>query len=204
MRALAACFLSLALFLPTTGCSGRNNYLTNRVADFGDIIRVHVMAGAGVGVKLEATRLLHAGGVYTHNTFAWGWGNRSLVAWRESIRSWGLIVGHYSEEISGPIDRWSGDYGWTFGDGGLGFETATGELDLDLLTFRGTLMLFIGLDLEVRLGEVIDFVAGIFQFDPSGDDRDYENMRRADMPEKEEDAEAAEAMPDEPVESSPE
>jgi hypothetical protein len=179
MRAIAAVILSLALILP--GCS-RDNYLTNRVADFSDIIRFQLMAGAGVGLKVEATRLLQLGGVYTHNNYAWGWANRSLGAWRESIRSWGLIVGHYSEEVSSPRDYYSGDYGWTFGDGGLGFQTATGGLDLDLLTFRGTAMFLIGVDLEVRLGEVIDFIAGIFQFDPAGDDRDYENMKTPDMP----------------------
>ncbi|MDG2148736.1 MAG: hypothetical protein P8N09_04345 [Planctomycetota bacterium] len=176
MRALATLLLSLALFLP--GCSGRDNYLTNRVADFSDIIRVQFMAGAGVGAKVEATRLLQLGFVYTHNNFAWGWANRRLGAWRESIRSWGLIVGHYSEEVGPPMDYYSGDYGWTFGENGVGFQTATGGLDLDLLTFRGTAMLFLGADLEVRLGEVIDFIAGIFQFDPAADDRDYENMRR--------------------------
>jgi len=188
MRAFATLLLSLALFLP--GCSGRDNYLTNRVADFSDIIRVQVMAGAGVGAKVEATRLLQLGFVYTHNNFAWGWANRRLGAWRESIRSWGLIVGHYSEEVGPPMDYYSGDYGWTFGKDGLGFQTATGGLDLDLLTFRGTLMFGVGADLEVRLGEVIDFIAGIFQFDPAADDRDYENMRRREASEAKADDEA--------------
>jgi len=188
MRAIAAFILSIALILP--GCSGRDNYLTNRVADFSDILRVQVMAGAGVGLKVEATRLLQLGFVYTHNNFAAGWANRRLGAWRESIRSWGLIVGHYSEEVSSPMDYYSGDYGWTFGEDGVGFQTATGGLDLDLLTFRITGMFGIGADVEVRLGEVIDFIAGIFQFDPAGDDRDYENMRRREEVEGEADDKA--------------
>ena len=35
------------------------------------------------------------------------------------------------------------------------------------------MMLGIGFDMELRVGEVVDFVAGIFQFDPAGDDGDY-------------------------------
>ncbi len=180
MRALAACLLFSLTLLP--GCASRDNYLVNRVADLSDILRVHVMAGPGIAAKIEATRLLHAGGEYTHNSFAWGWHNRAIGSWRESVVSWGLLVGHSHEEISEPIGTYAGNYGWTFGEGGMGFETANGGLDLDLLTFRGTAMFFLGVDLEVRVGEVLDFVAGIFQFDPAADDRDYENMRRADLP----------------------
>ncbi len=181
MRALAACLLTSLLVFPA--CATRDNYVVNRVADFSDILRVHLMFGPGIAVKAEATRLLHLGGAYTHNTFAWGWHNRAVGAWRESIRSWGLLVGHHEEEIGPPLDYYSGDYGWTFGEGGMGFQPATGEFDLDLLTFRAQLMLLIGIDLEVRVGEVLDFVAGIFQFDPAADDRDYENMRSVDEPE---------------------
>jgi len=176
MRVLAASLLALALM---PGCSSRDNYLVNRAADFSDILRFHVMAGPGIGLKLEATRLLHLGGVYTHNMYAFGWHNRAIGSWKESVKSWGLLVGHYSEETD-PIPYYSGDYGWTFGDEGMGFSASDQGNDLDLLTFRGQLIFLIGVDLEVRVGEVLDFIAGIFQFDPAGDDRDYEAMRQPD------------------------
>lgn len=192
MRLLAVCLLSAVL---APGCASGKNYAINRSADLADIIRGHIMFGPGIAVKLEATRLLHAGGTYTHNTFAWGIHNRAISAWRESSWSWGLIVGAHHEDVTG-VDYVSGSYGWDFtGEGESGvFKTATGGLDLDLLTCRGTLMLFVGLDLEVRVGEVLDFIAGIFQFDPSGDDADYESMRRP--------AEPVEPIESEPVESA--
>ena len=120
MRVLAASLLTLAL---KPACASRDNYLVNRAADFSDILRFHVMAGPGIGLKLEATRLLHLGGVYTNNMYAFGWHNRAIGSWRESVRSWGLLVGHYSEEVE-PIAYYSGDYGWTFGDDGMGFSAS--------------------------------------------------------------------------------
>ena len=198
MRALAASILTLALILP--GCA-RDNYMTNRVADFSDIIRLQLMAGAGVGLKVEATRMIQLGGVYTHNNYAWGWANRSLGAWRESIRSWGLLFGHYSEDVSPPRNFYSGDYGWTWPNGVMEFQPASaGGTDLDLLTFRGTLMFLIGVDVEIRVGEVFDFLAGLLQFDPAGDDRDYEAMKTPDA----KDAPAADSTSEEPATSNPE
>jgi hypothetical protein len=192
MRPLAICILAAAL-LPA--CATRDNYLVNRVADFSDILRLHVMAGPGIAVKADAFRMVHVGGAYTENVYAWGWHNRAIGSWKESIRSWGLIVGHHSEEIIG-LDRYSGDYGWQFGDGGLSLQPATGSFDLDLLSFRVQLAFLVGVDVELRLGEVLDFVAGIFQFDPAGDDRDYENMRKADLPEPMDASGEEDAMPE--------
>jgi len=178
MRILSVCLLSLAL-LPS--CASRNNYVINRGADLADILRIHVMFGPGIAAKVEATRLLHLGAEYTHKTFAWGFHNREVGAWRETIWSWGLVVGAHNEQIE-RIDRVSGSYGWAFGGEGGAFHAAEGAGGLDLLTFRGTLMLVVGLDLEVRVGEVLDFLAGLAQFDPSGDDRNYETMKAPDEP----------------------
>ena len=168
MRSVLASLLALAL-LPA--CAS-NDYLNNRGADFVDILRGKVMFGPGIGLKGEATRVIHAGILYNHNSFAAGLGNRELGVWRESAFSWGLIVGHHEEIDTNPIPYLSGSYGWNFsGDEGGGvFETSGYGGALDLLTFRATAMLVVGIDLEVRVGEVLDFLAGIFQFDPSGDD----------------------------------
>ena len=188
MRLLAAACLIAATAL-TPGCA-RNNYLTNRVADLGDIIRVSGMAGAGIAIKGEATRLLHLGGAFTHEVYAAGWHNRALGTWQESVRSWGLIVGYHDEIDITKIGEYSGSYGWTFGEGGMSFQPAAdGKYNLDLLTFRIQLMLLLGIDFELRVGEVLDFVAGIFQFDPAGDDKDYESM---ETPERAEPAPAEE------------
>ena len=199
MRVLATCLLTLTL-LPA--CTTRDNYLVNRGADLADIIRLQVMAGPGIAVKVEATRLLHLGGAYMQNVYAFGLHNRAIGAWRHTTKSWGLLVGHHEEETD-PIPYYSGDYGWTFGDEGMAFQPATGEFDLDLLTFRVQLMFLIGVDAEVRVGEVLDFIAGIFQFDPAADDRDYENMREADVP-RYDDAPDGGTVIEEPLPGDPE
>ena len=193
MRLLSACVLTLACLVPA--CANGNNYAVNRAADLGDILRLHVMGGPGVGIKAEATRLLHAGFLYERDVWAYGIHDRAIGPWRENILSWGLVVGHHSEELDG-IPRLSGDYGWSFADEDSGGIFSSGDEDgrltMDLLTFRGSIMLLVGLDLEVRVGEVLDFVAGIFQFDPAADDRDYENMRAVEEPVVEEAEPAAE------------
>lgn len=181
MRLLAVCLFSLVLAAP--GCSSGRNYGINRVADLGDILRLHGMAGPGAGVKLEATRLLHAGLLYEKDVYAWGVHDRAIGPWRETVFSWGILVGHHGEEMEG-IPRLTGDYGWSFADGEGGIFQAgdeDGQLSLDLLTVRGSAMMLIGIDLEVRVGEVLDFVAGIFQFDPAGDDIDYDELGEPDL-----------------------
>lgn len=176
MRALAvACLVTLAL-LP--GCNMRNKYLVNRGGDLADIVRGHVMFGPGIAAKVEVTRLLQFGFALEHSVVAAGIHNRAIGAWRENVVSWGLLIGHHHEETTG-VPRVTGSYGWTFGDSGDRFETAAGTT-LDLITLRVTGMFLLGLDFELRLGEVFDFVAGIFQFDPSGDDIDPDLLRPAE------------------------
>jgi hypothetical protein len=175
--------LGLLLAAPLlTACASTSagDYFINRGADLVDILRMHVAAGMGVAVKAEATRFIHLGIVWEDDCWAWGLANREVCKWNESIWSWGLLVGHWDEEsVVGTSDgRVSGSYGWVFGEKGNGFQMADEHNMLDVLTFRGTLMLGIGIDLEIRVGEVLDFVAGIFQFDPAGDDIQASKMKK--------------------------
>jgi hypothetical protein len=169
MRSVLALILGLAL-LPA--CATQSDYLNNRGADVADILRGKLMFGPGIGIKAEATRVLHAGILYSRRAFAIGLGNREAGTWRESVLSWGALVGYHDEYETEPIPYLSGSYGWNFagGDDGGVFETSGHGGALDLLTFRLSAMLVIGFDIELRVGEIIDFFAGIAQFDPSGDD----------------------------------
>jgi hypothetical protein len=180
MKRLAACLLALAL-LPS--CASRNNYLLNRGADLADVVRGHVMFGPGIAAQVEVTRVLGLGVTYTRDVFAWGLANRELGSWRESVFGWGFLVGHHYERKVDPLGSISGSYGWNFGQAeGGAFEASVGGTGLDLLTIRATFMLVVGIDIEVRIGEMFDFVAGVFQFDPAGDDLDYASMDRRDPP----------------------
>jgi len=175
--------LGLLLALPLlTACASTSagDYFINRGADLVDILRLHVAAGKGVAVKLDATRFITAGITWEDDVWAWGLATRELTKWQESVFSWGILVGYHDEKsIVGTSEgRLSGSYGWQFGEKGNGFQMADPDNMLDVLTFRGTVMLGLGVDLEVRLGEIIDFLAGIFQFDPAGDDIAASKMKQ--------------------------
>lgn len=168
--------LSLALAaasLPGCSATEANNYVLNRGGDIADVIEFQLMAGRGIAAKAEATRLVHLGGAYQEDVGAIGLAHRELARWSATARSWGLLFGYHEETDVTRIGRFSGSYGWNFYDEGPGaFQEADPLNQLDLLTFRATLMLFLGVDLQLKVGEVVDFVAGIFQFDPAGDDVD--------------------------------
>jgi hypothetical protein len=176
---LAACLLSLAL-LPSCASTSAGDYMLNRGGDLVDIVRLHVMAGKGAAVKAEVTRGLHLGIGWESHAWAWGLANREIARWNESVFTWGLVLGYHDErEIEGIDGYYSNSYGWTFGsDGGSGFKNSIEGNPLDFLTVRGTVMLLVGIDAEVRVGEAIDFLCGIFQFDPAGDDRPYSTYKR--------------------------
>ena len=179
MKRIAPLVLALSL-LPACASSDAGDYFVNRGGDLVDILRGHVMAGKGASVKLEVTRMLHLGIGWESDVWAWGLANREVTSWRESIFTWGVLLGRHDERnVTGTTEgRISGTYGWTFGEqGGNGFTLADPDNWLDFLTVRGTLMLGLGIDLEVRVGEAIDFVAGIFQFDPAGDDTSVSKLK---------------------------
>jgi hypothetical protein len=186
MKKLGSCLLSLAL-LPACANTTASDYFLNRAGDFVDIVRVNVKAGAGIGAKIEYTRILGAGLLYEYNCWAAGLANRELAYWNETIFSWGLFLAHHEETINSGLDgRMSGSYGWVFGKGGGNLiEFADPDNPLDMINMRGQLMLGLGADLDIRVGEAIDFVLGLFQFDPAHDDRNYSEMRRLDEGESE-------------------
>ncbi|HTE05160.1 MAG TPA: hypothetical protein VK824_03110 [Planctomycetota bacterium] len=181
---LAACLLSAAL-LPSCASTSAGDYMLNRGGDLVDILRLHVMAGKGASVKLEVTRGVHLGIGWEDHVWAWGLANREVSKWTESVFTWGLILGHHDERaVEGLTDGYySHSYGWSFASaGGSGFQNADDKNPLDFLTVRGTVMLLLGIDAEVRVGEAIDFLCGIFQFDPAGDDRAYSTYKTLPEP----------------------
>ena len=181
-KMLAACLLSAAL-LPACASQTMGDYMLNRGGDLVDILRVNVKAGKGIGAKVEWTRMLHGGILWEQDVWAAGLANRELTRWQESVFSWGVLLGYHDEKdvrgVRPGMNRYSGSYGWTFfQNGGNAFEAAEPNNPLDLLTFRAELMLGVGIDLEVRVGEIVDFLVGIFQFDPAGDDHVYSAMEQ--------------------------
>jgi len=174
-RLLASATLALAL---SPGCESPSTYWSNRGSDLLDTVRIHGMFGPGVGAKLEVTRFLQLGLLGTWKTFALGVADDEAGYWRETIFSWGLLIGaHYELEMKG-VERVSGSYGWVFLPGEVFKPSDSGEYDLDIYTIRGTAMLVVGLDLELRMGEIYDFIVGFFTLDPAGDDIDHLERER--------------------------
>ena len=165
--ALLALFTAALLVLP--GCNVKSAYVADRAGDFTDILRAKVMAGDGAALKVDVFQVLQFGAYEMWNTHAAGIHDRTADTWIDDISSWGLIVGFHEERVHG-IERYSGSYGWDFSDD-FGVYLGRPDNPMDFASVRATLALFVGIDIEVRLGEVIDFVAGIVTLDPSGDDR---------------------------------
>ncbi|MGQ0552873.1 MAG: hypothetical protein ACT4PU_06605 [Planctomycetota bacterium] len=182
-KSLIAGLLGLIL-LPGCVNNRAGDYVYNRGADFVDMLRLNVKFGKGVGVKYEWANMLQLGLLWEDETWAAGLGNRELAYWRQSIFSWGVIVGEHQETIHGGLtdNRYSGSYGWRFGDDSDTNGIYAGDPDnlLSVLTLRGNVMFGVGVDVELRYGEALDFLAGLAQFDPAGDDIAYTSLRTAD------------------------
>ena len=176
MKKLAAALLLSLTLLPACASSEGGNYFVNRGGDLVDIFRFNLQAGKGAAVKFEVTRMLQLGAGWFDGK-AWGLSNRQVTWWNYKYTDWGLVLGYYNEINTAPIDYYSGSYGWTFPEGGGSyFQPAQPDNPLDLLTVRAKLCIFIGVDVSIRVGEVIDFIAGLFSFDPSNDDGDYRDQ----------------------------
>ena len=167
-RKLIICALIAAT---TAACSTGSSYFKNRGEDFLDIARAKVMWGPGAGIKVDVTQWLSLGYIqYGADTWNGGYVSRELFhSWHGSEKSWGLLVGH-NEETTVGIPKYSGSWGWTFDDG-VGFDYVDPDnVWYDALMLRGRLMIYGGLDLELRVGEILDFLVGIAMLDPSQDD----------------------------------
>jgi hypothetical protein len=160
--------LGLAL---APGCQSNGTYLGDRAADLGDIIRGHIMIGEAFAAEVEATRYLSLGFTYESEVWSAGILTRDLGTWHESIQSLGIVFGRHDEMRVVGAPRVSGTYGWNFKGKNAGFQKADPKNPVDWLTLRGTVAVLLGLDLELRVGEAVDFVVGFFTWDPANDDK---------------------------------
>ena len=183
MRALASLTCAASSFAAglLAGCASFDDYAERRAWDATDVVRGHVMAGVGVDVKVEATRMFGCGGG-AYSAQAWGFVNRHLRAWHETIGDLGIICPkpaifanlHQESNFVG-LPCVSGSYAFAASDStsqaswpsGAG---SGGRQALDVLTVRVTAFVFVGFDLELRLGELADFALGVLGADPCQDD----------------------------------
>jgi hypothetical protein len=127
-------------------------WIPNRIFDVFDIVRLRVRVGPGIAASVRATELadvtvgaygtLYAGvhGPRAFPQVPWPIGLETLATAEVSVAQAGSDEGRFGPQY-GPTEV------------GLGFQAG-----------------IIGLDVGVEPFDVLDFAAGIFTFDPKGDD----------------------------------
>jgi len=167
LRSGARAALTAALAL-LAACAPLADYAHDRGADAVDILRGHVMIGFGADGMLEATRGLRLGaGMYDAQCA--GLHNRALGTWTERVEEGGALFVHGRYEKVQGIPRVSGSYG-TVPSWGSSRLLQPDETWVDLFVFRVTAMAGVGLDVELRLGQLVDFLGGLLLWDPAQDD----------------------------------
>lgn len=165
-------FLVIAPILCLCSCT---SYFMQRADDVGDIFRFKAMAGPGLSVTAEITRAIILGGGY-YEVDSFGLANRSFGIWHETTAEGGLIIGFHREECE-KREFYRGNYG--LGAGGEGSYPLTHENNpVDIWNLRATVhALIIGFDLEIRFGQLADFITGVFGYDLAADDYDFDAMK---------------------------
>lgn len=157
-----------AVLLALSACAPLADYASDRGGDAADMLRFHVMAGFGADAMLEATRALRLGaGLYEAQCA--GLHRRAFGTWHERVEEGGAFFVHGRLESVTGIPRVSGSYG-TLPPWGPARLLQPDETWVDLFVLRATAMAGLGIDVEVRLGQVLDFLGGLFLWDPAQDD----------------------------------
>jgi hypothetical protein len=163
----------LAALLACCGCASVGQYFARRGADAADILRLKGMAGLGIDAKVEVTHFLSLGGGIYYAA-AIGIDTRRAGGWEEVVVDFG-IPGNTLRRQTG-YDGGPAVHTYEFALGSLifglpGDPYVTNETGFaEWLNLRAIAFLFLGADVELRGGELLDFFAGIVGADPSGDD----------------------------------
>lgn len=194
----------LLLLLGASGCAAvgprdAQGWFEARGADVMDVVGVRVAFGTGLGAYVRATRYVQLGAVYK------GPAERDLPHPKDaSLRSVPVFtfgtIGRYGGAWFEASQEWMLP-GWSSRDGDpllidreviAGYVTPHGRGDEWAQSFGlGAHLFLVGAEAEVRPWEIVDLVAGLVGYDPSGDDVPVASSSSSDA--AEDDAEDAEA-----------
>lgn len=178
------------------GCrTSVGNYFANRGRDFGEVFALQVTGAVGAGAMVRGAGLAEAGAGFGVHDRAWGagWvygkGNLGPLGASTSGRRggdlWAVILGVEYPNIEQGMGRTSNriqrfpllpvlttniDTKWIWdiaSDDPLVHYTKLHAYDVEAVVYLGVIYVRAGLS----LGELFDFFAGWFGFDPAGDDR---------------------------------
>jgi len=167
----AAVALAAALLLG--GCQATQTYCIDRGLDASDMLRAQVMAGKGGGAVVEATHF-YGLGLLVYSGTAWGLGTRTFGRREEASFTFDALMNiGGSEKVvargAEPGRKHEFNVSSLFEQGQPVYVT-TERGFAPWLVLRAGVMVFLGVDVELRGGEMIDFVAGLAGLDPSHDD----------------------------------
>ena len=163
------------------GCTTSSAWGTDRLRDLTDVVDVRYGTGIGLGVQLDATMLFGTGLGYATVDWTRVWYGRHSVD-NSGTEFFGVILGSALDGGMCPTDPAHGWFDILFINVSLlGEMDASGSDDwfvhddgpplIDMFRFGGTLFLpGVHGGLHVNVGEVVDFVLGVFFLDPAGDD----------------------------------
>jgi hypothetical protein len=175
--------IGLLVLLAGTGCQ----YTRDRVYDLSDVVDVRVGLAYGAGAKLEATRWHAVGLGYAWQPWTWEWFGRRAIE-REQLflhmgfGGWEVRSAHGAEHdrlYALTVDilqltRDAHDYGGVrerFPDEVIlpGWQPPWPRF-IDRFRFGGHVMLGVDFGLYLNCGQLYDFLAGLFGYDPAEDD----------------------------------
>ncbi|MBI4617371.1 MAG: hypothetical protein HY720_27420 [Planctomycetes bacterium] len=166
---------------PAAAVAGR--YLADRALDLADIPGLSLLGGYGLSANVRATKAVQAGaGWYRAGRF--GFLGRHAGAWWEERWEGGVSIAYAHHFLMGtacgPIQEHQDFRDWTSVDDGvpgnengakLGDIDILGKSDRDFFDVGATAMLgVVGVDAEIRLAELADFLLGLGAIDISADD----------------------------------
>jgi hypothetical protein len=196
--------LLLVTLLPTVGCAGVTgrldvgSWFEARGADLMDTVGVRVGVGVGLGAYVRATKYAQLGFMLR------GPAERSLVGGTDSERGEEFRARALPSLMFGTIGRYGGLWtensrelmlpGWSNRDGPrspIQREPIAGFISQDGSDDRweheigvGLHVILLGAELSVRPWQIVDLFAGLFGYDPSGDDVPVDEAGSGEFPDE--------------------
>lgn len=191
-RPLAPALL-IGAALSLTSCSAVGGYIKDRALDLSDIVDAKVGYAVGVGAKAEASMYLGVGAGYGVIPRGREWyGRRSVVFDDHTFLHFGL--GGWDGRHEGDVDEGKNATEWYQ----FALPVNLASLDhpwnppfIQRFRFGGEFMIpLLNFGIYANVGEIFDFVFGIFTIDMAGDDGlsklDKYGPNFSDLPEGEE------------------
>ncbi len=146
-------------------------YIPNRIIDITDLFSIRADAGAPIALKVKVTDMFQLGGTSSSTYFIEKGYNRQCGAGYMDGSTFGLICFDYLDttisEGTGTVENFTLSKEFGMVDPSL---SAYKDNYTDFYEIGVDVDFVLGLGIKIHLRELPDMLAGIFFFDPTGDD----------------------------------